>query len=549
MITVFYCTRESKPSHTEHIKATCGLKDIEVIEFINEGIGLTAPYNGAIEKAKYDIIVFLHDDITFMEKNWGNKLLKHYKRNPEYGILGVAGTKYLPSSGQWWEKPTEMYGQVFHTHEGKTWLSKYSEHLGNRITDVVIVDGVFFSINKLKIKEKFNPEVKGFHFYDVDFCFKNFLADVKIGVHYDIRINHMSIGQTNQEWEDNRIAFSERNKENLPAKIFEDFKDRKLKLLVGVLNFQGLTGSEISTLETVKGLSKYCDITVISGAVSDKFRKICNSYGIKTALMKEPPGFKMGDGKWGFNTPEGFKPSQPKVLYQHSEERFDVIHANHQPITEQLLKLYPNSNFVNIVRSEVIDLENPVVHEKIKKYIAIRPSIKDYMVNNFDIPEESIEVIYNPFDGKRFNVNNQNSGTNKKVTLFVGTMDYLRKNAILDLVENCGNINKELWLVGKDTDGYASELAKKYSHVKYFPPTERIEDFYHKCDETAGIFLGRTTIEGFLCGKPAIIYIVNKNGDILNSECHPVPEDLSIFNLETHINKTLNIYKEAYNMI
>lgn len=549
MITIFYCTRNTNPKHKEHLKLTCGVKDVEIIEYVNNGEGLTAPYNLALSQAKNDIVVFVHDDIEMMTNNWGNKILNHYKRNPEFGILGVAGSKVLPSSGMWWEKRNEMCGQVFHTHEGKTWLSKYSEHLGNKLSETVIVDGVLFSVHKNRIKKHFNSDIKGFHFYDVDFCFQNYLEGVKVGVHYDIKINHMSIGQTNNEWEENRKQFAETHKENLPARIIEDFSQKRIKLLVGCLNFQGLTGSELSTLETVKGLSKTCDVSVISGTLSNKFKQICKTHGIKTYLMSEPPGYKMGDGKWGFNTPEGFKPTKPNILYSIGEVKFDVIHANHTPITDQLLKLYPDVPVVNIVRSEVIDLENPVIHHNIKKYIAIRPSIKDYLIEGFDIPEDKIEVVYNTFDDKRFKVNNLPSGTDKKVTLFVGSMDYLRKNVIEDLIEKCKNEDKELWLVGRDSEGWATQLAQKNSHVRYFPPTEKIEDFYYRCDETAGIFLGRTTIEGFLCGKPAIIYKVNKGGDIIDWEYQDVPEDLTIFSLSKHIEIMKSIYIDTYNML
>jgi hypothetical protein len=104
-----------------------------------------------------------------------------------------------------------------------------------------------------------------------------------------------------------------------------------------------------------------------------------------------------------------------------------------------------------------------------------------------------------------------------------------------------------LWLVGKDIKGYAKHISSVEEHVKYFEPTDKIEGFYHKCDETAGIMLGRTTIEGFLCGKPAIIYNVDKEGQILDTTYHKVPEDLTIFDYDVIINKIKDIYIKSYN--
>jgi len=548
MISIVYCTREENKKHSEHLLKVCGNPKVEIIEYINKGESLTKFYNKALSEAKHDIVVFVHDDIIVETKQLFKKIERIFDKNPEYGIVGVAGTKFLPENGRWWERPKSMYGKVSHTHEGKTWLSEYGPDQDRRLEETIIVDGVFFAVHKGRLKHNFDESVEGFHFYEIDFCFRNHLAGVKVGVTTEIKINHMSIGMTNEQWELNRQQFVEKFKDNLPARIDETFEHKKLNILIGCLSFQGLTGSEISTLETAKGLAKDgCNVSVISASISDKFKLICKQYGIKTYTMDEPPHYKLGDGNWLINTPDGPQPSQQNVLYRVNYQTFDIIHANHTPITQRLLQLYPECNFVNIVRSEVIDLENPVVDEKIKKYIAIRPSIKDYIVNDFNISEDMVEVVYNPFDKTRFKPMTIPSGTDRKVTLFVGTMDYLREKPILDLIEKNKEENKEVWLVGKDTNGYASKFDAMFEHVKYFPPTDKIEEFYYKCDETAGIMLGRTTIEGFLCGKPAIIYNVDKTGEITGCSYHEVPEDLSIFDFDTIIKKIKSIYIESFN--
>jgi len=551
MVSIIYCTRKSNNEHKNHLIKTSGLHNkVEVIEIINNGESLTSAYNRGIKMCKYDIVVFCHDDIIIETKQWGKKLKKLFDNYSEYGVIGVAGSKLLPKTGKWWESPKWMYGRVKHTNDGKSWLSEYSSDLGKGVEEVVNVDGLFFAVHKNRIYKDetytpFNENVKGFHFYDVDFSFKNSISGVKVGVITNIRINHMSIGETNEEWENNRVEFSKRYSNLLPHKVKDEFKNRKLKILIGCLNFKGLTGSEISTMELAKGLSKNgCDVYVVS-QIGRSFKVEAEKHNIKVFPINEPPGFKMGDGKWVFNTPTSKKLSEPNKLYLVKDMKFDVIHTNHKPITERLLQLYPNNNFVNIVRSEVIDLENPVVDDKIKKYIAIRPSIKDYMINDFNIEEDKIDVVYNLFDKSRFSVKKIESGVNKKVTLFVGTMDYLRKQPIEDLIEN----TEELWLVGKDSMGYASEFDKKYDNVKYFPPTDKIEEFIHKCDETAGIFLGRTTIEGYLCGKPGWIYIVDKSGNLLSKEYSEVPKDMSIFENQEIINKYKEIYTESYNIL
>ena len=131
----------------------------------------------------------------------------------------MAGTTDMPESGMWWENRKKMVGIVNHEHEGKKWESKYSDSLGNDILETIIVDGLFMAINKKKIKKNFNENFKGFHFYDIPFCFDNYLEGVKVGVITNIRITHKSIGQTNEQWEINRQNFANKYQSELPINI------------------------------------------------------------------------------------------------------------------------------------------------------------------------------------------------------------------------------------------------------------------------------------------------------------------------------------------
>ena len=549
MISIVYCTRESKPEHSEHLKKVCGNPKVEIIEYINKGEGLTKFYQKALDEAKNDIIVFCHDDILLETKQIAKKITKLFDENPEYGIIGVAGTKYLADNGRWWQDPKQMYGRVKHTHQGKSWLSSYSGDLGNEVTEVAVVDGVFFTVHRKRLKKGFNADVKGFHFYDVDFCFRNYIEGVKVGVHTNIRVNHMSIGETNEEWEENRKVFAERYKEHLPVRIKRDFNKEKLKVLIGCINFQGYTGSELYVFELAKQLIKQnCEVTVCSN-IGSPLVTLAHRLGIKMYDIQEPPGFKLGDGKWTLNTQNGPVVSQENTLYKVGEVDFDIIHANHKPITERLLQLYPNIPTVCAIHSEVIPLEEPVVSDVIQKYIAIRPEIKDHIVSRFNIPETSVEVIYNPIDTEKFNVAKNSPKRDKKRVLFVGTIDYLRKEMIQDLINTTKENGNELYIVGMKNDTYLDEMLVGNDHVKYFPPTNRVQDYIHNCDETAGILLGRTTIEGWLCGKPGWIYDVDSNGTVRSKTLHEVPEDVDKFAGDNVASKIKELYVNVVNGI
>jgi glycosyltransferase involved in cell wall biosynthesis len=537
MITIGYSTRKHNPKFIEYLKKSSGFKKVEVIEKINNGVKpLSQVYNEILEEAKTDIVVLCHDDIYFDTTSWYYKLKTHFE-NTDYGILGVAGTTEMPASGQWWEIRRKMVGIVNHESGGKKWTSKYSEDLGKSIRETVVIDGVFIALSKSRIKHNFDEEFKGFHFYDIGFCFKNQIEGVKVGVISNIRLTHKSIGQTNEQWEENKKLFAKKYSEKLPVKIPFD-PNRKLKVLLSCISFRNFTGSELYVFELAKSLIKLnCSVTVLSqidGPVTDMAKKL----GIKCVSFENAPGFKLGDGQWGVNTPEGFKPSTPNVLYRVSDVDYDIIHFQHKPVAERILSMYPELPKISAIHSEVISLEDPVADPTIKKYIAIRPEIKEHMISNFNIPEEMIEVIYNPVDNEKFQ---SKKVSEENYVLFVGTIDYLRKESILDLIEYTRKIGKELWLVGENNGNYLENILLE-SHVKHFPATWDIENYILKSYETAGIQLGRTTIESWMCGKPSWIYKVDKGGFILSKEKFDPPSDIEKY----HTLKVAKQIKDEY---
>ena len=154
MITIGYSTRTSNPKLIDEFKHSSGHPKVKVIEKVSNGEkNLSQIYNEIISESDTDIVVLCHDDIYFETNNWATKLVKVFEKNPEYGILGMAGTTHMPSTGMWWEDRSKMYGIVNHESDGKKWVSKYSDSQQNEIKNVVIVDGVFIAIHKKRIKD------------------------------------------------------------------------------------------------------------------------------------------------------------------------------------------------------------------------------------------------------------------------------------------------------------------------------------------------------------------------------------------------------------
>lgn len=541
MITIGYSTRNPKPDFIDYLKKSSGFKKISVIEKINNGEkSLTEVYNEILSEATTDIVILCHDDLYFDTSSWYHKILKHFDKT-DFGILGVAGTTDLSKSGQWWDNRKKMVGIVNHEHDGKKWESKYCDIENNSIIPTIIVDGLFIAIHKKRIRKNFIEEFKGFHFYDLSFCLENFLENVKIGVITNLRITHKSIGMTNQSWEENRKLFVEKYSNFLPIKLPID-PNKRLRILISCLFFRTFTGSELYVFELAKALTKQnCSVTVMS-QIGGPLTDLAKKEGIKCLSFEEAPGFKLGDGVWEIVTQNGKQKSQKGVLYKISETNFDLIHVQHKPVTERILQLYPELPKIATIHSEVMsnELENPIIHESIKKYVAIRPEIKNHIIENFGIPEKSVEIIYNPIDKEKFKVR-QNKDEN--YVLFVGTIDYLRESAIKDLVKYCSNNDKQLWLVGANHSNYLEEILKN-EHVKHFEPTWNLEKFLMNCSETAGILLGRTTIEGWMSGKSGWIYQVDSMGQILEKNFYNPPNDIEKYHSDKVAEQIRNQYIE-----
>ena len=227
MITIIYSTHKDEQYNNkfkQHLLQTVGLKDVQILEYKNNNeFSLSEIYNKGISHSNFDIVVCCHNDIK-LENGWGKKLLKDFSDNPDYGIIGKAGTSYFPESGVFWEKMQQtMVGQVYHQPDKDKWLSKYSSKLPV-IIPVVSIDGLFLSFNKTKLKHTFDESIGRFHFYDHLFCLPNYLDGVKIGVTSSFEITHQSIGRPNQEFYETKEKFVEKWKHVLPL----DLKPEKI---------------------------------------------------------------------------------------------------------------------------------------------------------------------------------------------------------------------------------------------------------------------------------------------------------------------------------
>ena len=296
MITIIYSTHKDEIYNKKfynHLIETVGVKDVQVIEFVNYGThSLSQVYNLGIEKSIYDIVVCCHNDIH-LEKNWGKKLLEDFKNNPEFGIIGKAGSCYFPKSGVYWDNMKQtMVGQVYHHPSGqKKWLSKYSPKLPFLIS-VVTIDGLFIAFDKTKIKHKFDETIGKFHFYDHSFCVPNYLDGVKIGVTSSFEITHESVGQPNLEFFESKMRFLDKWENVLPLSLkpekiyIPEIKEKPIKKL-GKVAIIILTKGKIDLLENcIKSYYEHCNRNLFDIFIADTGSEPEEKEYIKNNILK-----------------------------------------------------------------------------------------------------------------------------------------------------------------------------------------------------------------------------------------------------------------------
>ncbi len=206
-----------------NIKNTIGVEH-EIITFENsEGLkGICELYNIGAKRAKYDILCYMHEDISIKTQDWGLEVISVFKQS-DVGVLGVVGSSYkseVPSG--WFAEGGEVkliscnYIQSFKRKERKS-VHHYLKPDDGELSTVVCVDGMWFCTPKsLALENPFDEQLlRGFHGYDIDYCLQINLK-YRVVVSFNILMEHFSEGGYNQSWLDDTLKLQEKWGFSLP---------------------------------------------------------------------------------------------------------------------------------------------------------------------------------------------------------------------------------------------------------------------------------------------------------------------------------------------
>ena len=186
----------------KNIAETIGIP-YEVIKVDNPGkMGICEAYNHGAQKAQYDYLLFLHEDVLFNTQNWGQELITVLEIE-NCGVVGIAGSNYygyIPSS--WWHKGFDKINIIQYDKKKKQTLpiTRKNFNTNNSLEKVKVLDGVFLACkSKIYRQFPFDERLRGYHGYDILFSLKisklyqNYITD-------KILITHYSFGNLSKEW-------------------------------------------------------------------------------------------------------------------------------------------------------------------------------------------------------------------------------------------------------------------------------------------------------------------------------------------------------------
>lgn len=242
---------------SSNVKDTIGEDFLyEIIQIWNPGLmGICEAYNKGAAQAKYENLLFVHEDVIFETKNWGKILLESLNLD-DLGVLGIAGSNYYGyvPSGCW--NPIYVVNIIQMYEEKYVLYDKVN--FNNSVEKVKVIDGVFLACKKTIFEEfKFNQSINNFHGYDLIFTleiskkYQNYVTS-------QILLKHNSFGKIEKNWIDSVIkvrdlvGFEKTNKYN---------KDVEMKNYYKLIHLLDLY--EPNYFKKVYTILRYCNINVL----------------------------------------------------------------------------------------------------------------------------------------------------------------------------------------------------------------------------------------------------------------------------------------------
>ena len=221
MISIIVCSRNKSISDgfAKNIGDTIHV-DYEIVHIDNSEnqFSICSAYNEGFSRSRFPYLCFVHEDVCFLSKNWGEKIVAHLQ-TPDVGILGLAGRDYLTRVPASWSAKMEGMNIVQSDKTGKKETKTKYAPIGydKPRREVVMLDGVLLCMRRELMESiKFDENLDGFHGYDFDISIQSVLTGKINHVIYDILVEHFSRGTPDADYYRSLIKIFKKWERSLP---------------------------------------------------------------------------------------------------------------------------------------------------------------------------------------------------------------------------------------------------------------------------------------------------------------------------------------------
>ena len=225
MISIIICSRDEQKLRevSTSVAYTIGV-DHEIIAIDNSQgtYSIFQAYNLGIERSKYEVLCFMHEDIILKTQDWGRIVEALFASNSALGLVGVAGCSYKTQMPSHWSFPNSLrkaiYVNIIQHYQSSGQVVHHVNNPGaSSLGQVVAVDGVWFCAPRHVFeKVRFDDQTyRHFHCYDVDFSLSVY-QHYQVAVTFEVLIEHLSEGSFNTIWLDETVKLHQKWQAVLP---------------------------------------------------------------------------------------------------------------------------------------------------------------------------------------------------------------------------------------------------------------------------------------------------------------------------------------------
>lgn len=153
---------------------------IDILQ-IEDASSIAEGYQAAMDATDARYIVYLHQDVFILEKDFIKKTIKIFESDADIGMIGMVGTKKIPESGVMWENK-ERVG-LLRSCNLNTVDDSFDRQMEQPYTEVEAVDGLLIMTNRHNVNWR-TDIFDGWDFYDISQSFEYRKNGYKVIVPY-----------------------------------------------------------------------------------------------------------------------------------------------------------------------------------------------------------------------------------------------------------------------------------------------------------------------------------------------------------------------------